>query len=87
MEYLMRNLKEHALRHVIALLMDFYSNNSSREVLEVIVLGERYIYLTDSLILNLIPSIINIITFIVYFLYFIDVYIGLIIIDVIIIYI
>jgi len=40
MECLMRNLKEHALRHVITLLLDFYSNNSSGEVLEVIVLGE-----------------------------------------------
>jgi len=83
----MRNLKEHALRHVITLLIDFYSNNSSREVLEVIVLGERYIYLTDSLILNSIPSAINIITFIVYFSHFINIYIGLIIIDVIVIYI
>ena len=83
----MRNLKEHALRYIIILLIDFYSNNSSREVLEVIVLGEQYIYLTDSLILNLIPSIINIITFIVYFSHFINTYIGLIIIDVIVIYI
>jgi len=83
----MRNLKEHALRHVITLLIDFYSNNSSREVLEVIVLGERYIYLADSLILDLIPSVINIITFVVYFSHFINIYIGLIIIDVIIIYI
>jgi ABC-type transport system involved in Fe-S cluster assembly fused permease/ATPase subunit len=83
----MRNLKEYALRYVIALLMDFYSNNSSREVLEVMVLGERYIYLADSLILNLIPSAINIITFIVYFSHFINIYIGLIIIDVIVIYI
>ena len=40
MECLMRNLKEHALRHVMILLLDFYSNNSSREVLEVIVLKE-----------------------------------------------
>jgi len=83
----MRNLKEHALRYIMTLLIDFYSNNSSREVLEVIVLGERYIYLADSLILNLIPSAINIITFIVYFSHFINTYIGLIIIDVIIIYI
>ena len=83
----MRNLKEYALRHVIILLMDFYSNNSSREVLEVIVLGERYIYLADSLILNLIPSAINVVTFVVYFSHFIDVYVGLIVIDVIVIYI
>jgi len=87
MECLMRNLKEHALRHVIILLIDFYSNNSSGEVLEVIVLKKQYIHLTDSLILDLIPSTINIITFIVYFLYFINAYIGLIIIDVIVIYI
>jgi len=83
----MRNLKEHALRYIIILLMDFYSNNSSREVLEVIVLGEWYIYLTDSLILDLIPSVINIITFMVYFLHFINAYIGLIIINIIVIYI
>ena len=86
-ECLIHNLKEYVLRHIITLSMDFYSNNSSREVLEVIVLGKRYIYLTDSLILNLIPSAINIITFIVYFSHFINAYIGLIIIDVIIIYI
>ena len=83
----MRHLKEHALRYVITLLLDFHSNNSSRKVLEVIVLEKRYIYLTDSLILNLIPSVINVVTFMVYFLHFINVYIGLIIIDVIIIYI
>jgi ABC-type transport system involved in Fe-S cluster assembly fused permease/ATPase subunit len=87
MECLIRNLKEHALRHVITLLMDPYGNNSSGEVLEVIVLGERYIYLADSLILNLIPSAINIITFVVYFSHFINIYVGLIIIDVIVIYI
>ena len=39
-EYLIYNLKEHALRHVITLLLDFHSNNSSRKVLEVIILGE-----------------------------------------------
>jgi len=83
----MYNLKEYALRYVIILLIDFYSNNSSREVLEVIVLGEWYIYLTDSLILNLIPSAINVVTFVVYFSHFINIYIGLIIIDIIIIYI
>jgi ABC-type transport system involved in Fe-S cluster assembly fused permease/ATPase subunit len=86
-KYLIYNLKEYALRYVIILLIDFYSNNSSGEVLEVIVLGKRYIYFIDSLILNLIPSAINIITFVVYFLYFINVYIGLIIIDIIVIYI
>jgi ABC-type transport system involved in Fe-S cluster assembly fused permease/ATPase subunit len=86
-ECLIYNLKEHALRHIITLSLDFYSNNSSREVLEVIVLGEQYIYLVDSLILNLIPSAINVVTFIVYFSHFINIYIGLIIIDIIIIYI
>ena len=86
-EYLICNLKEYTLRHIITLLMDFYSNNSSREVLEVIILKKRYIYFINSLILNLIPSAIDIITFVVYFLYFINVYIGLIIIDIIVIYI
>jgi len=83
----MRNLKKHALRHVMTLLIDFYSNNSSREVLEVIGLEKWYIHLTESLILDLIPSTINIITFVVYFSHFIDIYIGFIIIDVIVIYI
>ena len=69
------------------LLIDFYSNNSSREVLEVIVLKEQYIHLTNSLIFDLIPFIINVITFVVYFLHFINIYIGLIIIDIIVIYI
>ena len=40
MECLIYNLKEHALRHVMTLLMDFYGNNSFREVLEVIGLRE-----------------------------------------------
>ena len=84
---LIYNLKEHALRHIMTLLMDFYSNNSFGEVLEVIVLKKQYIYLVDSLILDLIPSVIDIITFIVYFSHFINIYIGLIIIDIIIIYI
>jgi ABC-type transport system involved in Fe-S cluster assembly fused permease/ATPase subunit len=87
MECLMYNLKEYTLRHIITLLMDFYSNNSSKKVLEVIVLGEWYIHFINSLILDLIPFVINIITFVVYFSHFIDVYIGLIIIDIIIIYI
>ena len=86
-ECLIYNLKEHALRHIITLLMDFYSNNSSGEVLEVIVLKKQYIYFIDSLILNLIPFAIDIITFVVYFLHFINAYIGLIIIDIIVIYI
>jgi hypothetical protein len=86
-ECLIYNLKEYALRHIITLLMDFYSNNSSREVLEVIILKKQYIHFTDSLILNLILFIINIITFMVYFSHFINVYIGLIIIDIIIIHI
>ena len=86
-ECLIHNLKEHALRHVMTLSLDFYSNNNSREVLEVIVLGEQYIHLTESLILDLIPSTINIITFVVYFSHFINAYIGLIIIGIIVIYI
>ena len=87
MEYLIYNLKEYTLKHIITLSMDFYSNNSFREVLEVIILGEQYIYFINSLIFDLIPSAINIITFVVYFLYFINTYIGLIIIDIIVIYI
>jgi hypothetical protein len=40
MECLIYNLKEYTLRYIITLSMDFYSNNSSGEVLKVIVLKE-----------------------------------------------
>ena len=36
----MYNLKEHALKHVMTFLIDFYGNNSFREILEVIGLKE-----------------------------------------------
>ena len=87
MEYLIYNLKKYTSRYVMTLLMDFYSNNSFGEVLEAIVLGKWYIYLADSLILDLIPFAIDVVTFIVYFSHFINAYIGLIVINIIVIYI
>jgi len=80
---LKRNIKEGALRHIIKLLMDFYNDKSSIEVVEVINLGERFINFVDYLLFNIMPSIINIITIIVYLSHFIDGYIGLIIIAVV----
>ena len=66
------------------LLIDFYNDKSSIEVMEVIKLGERFVNLMDYLLFNTMPSIINIITITVYLLYFINRYIGLIIIAVVI---
>jgi len=40
MASLKRNIKEGALRHIMELLMDFYNDKSSIEVIEVINLGE-----------------------------------------------
>ena len=84
MASLKRNIKEGALRHTIELLMDFYNDKSSVEVVEVINLREQFINLVDYLLFNIMLFIINIITIIVYLLHFIDGYIGLIIIAVVI---
>ena len=81
---LKRNIKEGALRHVIELLMDFYNNKSSTEVIEVINLGEQFINLVDYLLFNTMPSIINITIITVYLSHFINRYIGLIAIAVVI---
>ena len=81
---LKRNIKEGALRHVIELLMDFYNNKSSTEVVEVINLGEQFINLVDYLLFNTMPSIINITIITVYLLHFINRYIRLITIAVVI---
>jgi len=80
---LKRNIKEGALRYIIKLLIDFYNNKSSIEVIEVINLGERFINFVDYLLFNIMPSIINIITIIVYLSHFINGYIRLIIIAVV----
>jgi len=84
MASLKRNIKEGALKHIIELLIDFYNDKSSIEVVEVINLGKRFVNLMDYLLFNIMPSIINIITIIVYLLHFINGYIGFIIIAVII---
>jgi ABC-type transport system involved in Fe-S cluster assembly fused permease/ATPase subunit len=80
---LKRNIKEGALRYIIELLIDFYNDKSSIEVVEVINLGERFVNLIDYLLFNTMPSIIDIITIIVYLSHFINRYIGLIIIAVV----
>ena len=81
---LKRNIKEGALRYVMELLIDFYNDKSSIEIMEVINLGERFVNLVDYLLFNIMPSIINITIIIVYLLYFINRYIGLIVIAVVI---
>ena len=81
--FLKRNIKEGALRYVIELLMDFYNNKSSIEVIEVINLGEQFVNLVDYLLFDIMPSIINITIITVYLLHFINGYIGLIIIAVV----
>ena len=83
MASLKRNIKEGALRYIIKLLIDFYNDKSSIEVIEVINLGERFINFIDYLLFNIIPSIINIITITVYLSHFINRYIRLIIIAIV----
>ena len=80
---LKRNIKEGALRHIIKLLIDFYNNKSSIEVIEVINLGERFVNLVDYLLFNTIPSIIDITIITVYLSHFINRYIGLIVIAIV----
>jgi len=80
---LKHNIKEGALRYIIKLLMDFYNDKSSIEVVEVINLGELFINFIDYLLFNIMPSIINIITITVYLSHFIDGYIRLIIIAIV----
>jgi len=65
------------------LLIDFYNNKSSIEVVEVINLKEQFVNLVDYLLFNTMPFIINIITIIVYLLHFINKYIRLIIIAIV----
>jgi ABC-type transport system involved in Fe-S cluster assembly fused permease/ATPase subunit len=72
------NIKEEALRHIIKLLIDFYNNKSSIEVIEVINLEKRFINFMDYLLFNTMSFIINIIIITVYLSHFINGYIGLI---------
>jgi ABC-type transport system involved in Fe-S cluster assembly fused permease/ATPase subunit len=72
------NIKEGALRHIMELLMDFYNNKSSVEVVEVIKLKKQFVNFIDYLLFDTMPFIINIITITVYLSHFIDGYIGLI---------
>ena len=81
---LKRNIKEGAFRHTIELLIDFYNNKSSIEIVEVINLGKQFVNFVDYLLFNTIPFIINIITIIVYLSHFINRYLRLITIAVVI---
>jgi len=77
------NIKEGALRYTMELLIDFYNDKSSIEVVEVINLEKQFINLVDYLLFDIMPSIINIITITVYLSHFINGYIRLIIIAVV----
>ena len=82
-----RNIKEGGFRHIIGLLIDFYKDKSSREVLEVLGSGKRFISIAEMVFLNIVPSIVNFITITAYILHVINRYIRLIIIAIVIIYI
>jgi len=82
-----RNIKEGGFGHVMGLLMDFYKDKSSGEVLEVLGLGERFVSMAEMVFLNTVPSAVDFITITAYISYVIDRYIGLIIIAIVIIYI
>jgi len=85
--FIKRNIKEGGFGHVIGLLMDFYKDKSSREVLKVLGLGERFISIAEMIFLNTVPLIVDFITITAYILYVINRYIRLIIIAIVIIYI
>jgi len=81
---LKRNIKEGVFKHTMELLIDFYNDKSSAEVMEIINLKERFVNLVDYLLFNIMPSIIDIITIIVYLSHFINRYIRLIVIAIVI---
>jgi len=85
--FIKRNIKKGGFRHVIELLMDFYKNKSSREVLEVLGLGERFIFITEIIFLNVVPSTVNFIIITAYMLHVINKYIRLIVIAIVVVYI
>ena len=67
--------------------MDFHKDKSSREVLEVLGLGERFVSIAEIVFLNMVPLAINFITITAYISHVINRYIGLIIIAIVIVYI
>jgi len=82
-----RNIKKSGFRHVIGLLIDFYKDKSSREVLEVLGLEERFVSIVEIVFLNTVPLVVDFITITAYISHIINKYIGLIIIATVIIYI
>jgi len=82
-----RNIKEGGFGYVIGLLIDFHKDKSSREVLEVLGLGERFISIAEMVFLNAVPFSSRFITITAYILRVINRYIGLIILAIVIIYI
>ena len=82
-----RNIKEGGFGYIIGLLIDFYKDKSSREVLEVLGLGKRFVSIAEIIFLNIVPLIVDFITITAYILYVINRYIRLIIIATVVIYI
>jgi len=85
--FIRRNIKEGGFGHVIGLLIDFYKDKSSREVLEVLGLGKRFVSIAEMVFLDIVPLAVDFITITAYMLYVIDRYIGLIIIAIVVIYV
>jgi len=81
------NIKEDGFRYVMGLLIDFYKDKSSREVLEVLGLGERFVSIAEMVFLNMVPLAVDFITIIAYMSRVINRYIGLIVIAIVVVYI
>ena len=81
------NIKEGGFGHIIGLLMDFHKDKSFKEVLEVLGLEKRFVFIAEMVFFDAVPSAVNFITITAYMLYVIDKYIKLIIIVIVIIYI
>ena len=71
----------------MGLLIDFYKNKSSREVLEVLGLGKRFISVVEMVFLNMVPLAVDFIIIIAYISRVINRYIRFIVIAIVIIYI
>ena len=81
------NIKEGGFRYIIKLLIDFHKNKSFREVLEILNLKEKFVFITEMVFFNTVPLAVDFITIMAYILHIINRYIGLIVIAIVIIYI
>ena len=85
--FIKRNIKEGGFKYIIKLLMDFYKDKSFGEVLEVLGLEEKFVFMVEMVFLNIVPLVVDFITITAYILHVIDGYIGLIIIAIVVIHI